>query len=394
MKILFALSRFPYPTDKGDKLRAFHQIRMLSKAHEVYLVCLTREKVSQKELDVVHQLCKEIKVVHLSRSSVLSNMISGTMMGNEPVQTHYFRSEEMKQAIEEMVLRVRIDVCFVQLLRLIFNIPFHLPCSYYLDYMDAFSAGMAKRISVSRWYEKPFVQLEQERLYWYEKDVKDRFDGYSIITQQDADLLNIPDIDVVPNGVDESFFQIEDVPKKYDLIFTGNMGYHPNIQAAKYLVREIKPLLEKKGYRLKICIAGKRPAAEVRALASEDVEVTGFVEDIRTYLWQSKLFAAPLFTGSGLQNKLLEAMAARIPVITTELANAALGAKDGKEVSIGHDAESFATNIAQLMDDTALRQSVGVQGCDYVKQHYDWKACTDILVKRFQELIDKRTIRH
>lgn len=394
MKVLFALSRFPYPTDKGDKLRAFHQIRMLSKAHEVYLVCLTSEKVAKKDLDVIYNYCKEVKVVFLSKSDVLSNVISGTMLGNEPVQTYYFKSEEMKRAIEEVVLRVRIDVCYVQLLRLIFNIPFHLPCSYYLDYMDAFSAGMAKRVFVSKWYEKPFVKMEQERLYWYEQEVKDRFDGYSIITQQDADLVNVPGLDVIPNGVDESFFEIQDVEKKYDLIFTGNMGYHPNIQAAKYLVKEIKPLLDKKGHRLKICIAGKRPAAEVRALASEDVEITGFVEDIRTCLWQSKIFAAPLFTGSGLQNKLLEAMAAKIPVITTELANTALGAEDKKEVCIGYDAQSFAEGIAELMESSSLRQSIGEQGHEFVKQNYDWKACTDILVQKFQELIDKRTIRH
>ncbi|MCR6639000.1 MAG: glycosyltransferase [Sporocytophaga sp.] len=164
------------------------------------------------------------------------------------------------------------------------------------------------------------------------------------------------------------------------------MGYHPNIQASKYLVNRIMPLLNKPD--VKICLSGTSPSVEVQKLEGENVIVTGFVHDIRDYLAKAKIFAAPLFSGSGLQNKLLEAMAMGIPTITTSLANSALGAKPGQEIMVCDDEESFAKAIQQLLADPEYAKEIGAKGRLYIQKNFNWEVSNDLLEKAFRKILN------
>jgi sugar transferase (PEP-CTERM/EpsH1 system associated) len=390
MKILVALSRFPYPIDKGDKLRAFYQIQGLSKYHEVHLVCIADKMPSPAEFNEVKQYCKSIEIIEMGKVQSIFNLFLG-LFNTLPFQVNYFKSNRMKRAIERLLKAHSIDMCYVQLIRLVDNIPFRLNTKYYLDYMDALSEGMFKRVKLSKWYEKPFVKLEAKRLKSFEARAFYYFNGYSIITESDATAFPLDikkRLDIIPNGISSGFFNFRSFPKEksYDIIFTGNMGYHPNVQASKYLVNKILPLMNKQD--VKICLSGTSPSVEVQKLESEKVIVTGFVHDIRDYLAKAKIFVAPLFSGSGLQNKLLEAMAMGIPTITTSLANAALGAKPGQEILVCDDEEAFAKAIHQLLSDPEYAKEIGSKGRLYIQKNFNWDVSNDMLEKAFKRILN------
>jgi glycosyltransferase involved in cell wall biosynthesis len=391
MKILIALSRFPFPIEKGDKLRAYYQIRELSRNNELYVVCLTDKMPTEEEIYEVKKHCKQLDIIQLSFFSRLLNLAKG-IFSADPYQVHYFESSKMKDTIAYLISTNNIDICYVQLLRLFKNIPFELPTKYYIDYMDAFSEGMKKRIQYSHWYEKFIVASEARRLRSFEEKIAPYFDGHSMISQSDTDTFSDKlkaKLDIIPNGVSEEYFvtKTPQIEKEYDIIFTGNMGYHPNIQACKYLVQEILPVLKSKGMKVKICLAGINPAPEVLALKSDEVIVTGYVKDMKEYLIRSKVFVAPLFSGSGLQNKLLEAMAAGLPTLTTSLTNKALKAKDKKEIIICNESIKFAEQIIFLLNHPTEAGELARLGRLFVRENYNWRACNVLLEKSFNNLV-------
>lgn len=391
MKILIALSRFPYPIEKGDKLRAYYQLKELSRNNELYVVCLSEKMPSEEEYNEVKKHCKKLDIIKHSYFSRLINLVFG-IFSKDPYQVHYFESPEMKTRIAYLISTNNIDICYVQLLRLFKNIPFELPTKYYLDYMDAFSEGMKKRLKYSKWYEKFLVNSEARRLRLFEEKIAPFFDGHSMISQSDTDSFSLKlreKLDIIPNGVSEEFFISRSslLEKEFDLLFTGNMGYHPNIQACKYLVQEILPVLKSKGIHVTICLAGINPSPEVLALKSTEVTVTGYVKDIKEYLGRSKVFVAPLFSGSGLQNKLLEAMAAGLPTVTTSLTNKALKAKDKKEIIICNESVKFAEQIIFLLKHPTEANEIARLGRLFVRENYNWRACNVLLEKSFENLI-------
>ncbi len=391
MKILIALSRFPFPIEKGDKLRAYYQLRELSRNNELHVVCLTDKMPSEEEIYEVKKHCKQLEIIQLSLFSRILNIIKA-LFSPDPFQVHFFESSKMKDAIAYLISTNNIDICYVQLIRMFKNIPFELPTKYFLDYMDAYSEGMKKRIKFSRWYEKFFIKEEAKRLRIFEEKVADYFDGCSIISQSDTDTLSEKlkqKLDIIPNGVSEEYFVTKNpgIEKVYDIIFTGNMSNHANIQACKYLVQEILPVLNSKGVKVKICLAGINPVPEVLALKSDDVIVTGYVKDMKDYLIRSKVFVAPIFSGSGLQNKLMEAMAAGIPVVTTSLSNKALKAKDKKEIIICNESVKFAEQIIFLLNHSAEANELARLGRLFVRENNNWRACNILLEKSFVTLV-------
>jgi glycosyltransferase involved in cell wall biosynthesis len=145
-----------------------------------------------------------------------------------------------------------------------------------------------------------------------------------------------------------------------------------------------------KGLNLSVCLAGTSPSAEVLKLQSENVCVTGFVEDIKPYILQSRIFVAPLLSGSGLQNKLLEAMACGLPSITTSLANKALGAAHGHQIYIANTAQAFADRIEYVLKNELVAEKIGNEGKKFIKYHFDWSQTTTLLEQAFEKVVEKR----
>lgn len=374
MKLFVLLSRVPYPLEKGDKLRAFHQLKQLSQKHEIYLFALNDTPLHADALPVLKSFCKEVIVFNLPKIQIIWNIFLA-FISRRPIQTGYFYNAKAQQKINNFINKIKPDHIFCQLIR----VSEYVKSSTYpktLDYMDAFSKGYERRIyTVSALY-RPFYVMEYKRLLNYERSMFDCFDHKIIISKQDRDLINHVEnkkIHIILNGIDTAYFKPVEEEKIYDIIFSGNMSYAPNVQAAEYIVCEILPIVRLKIKNVKLVLAGATPALRVSALASENVIVTGWIKDMRTFYSRSKVFIAPMQIGIGLQNKLLEAMAMKIPCVTSNLANNALNAASGKEILVGASPNEFAQHIITLLENKELANSIAEQGFNFVKTTYNWE---------------------
>jgi polysaccharide biosynthesis protein PslH len=377
MKIFVLLSRFPYPLEKGDKLRAFHQIRCLSAKHEIHLCALNDTSLKPEYISALEPYCRSVNVIDLPFMGRLFNIFRAFING-KPFQVGYFFNQAAKKKIEQLIRDISPDHIFCQLVRVTEYVKAQqIPKT--LDYQDVFSKGAERRSKTAPFYLKPVLKSEYRRLLKYEHQIFRFFNNKTIISVPDRDLIPHPEkekIEVVINGVDTDFFKPLDAAKKYDIVFTGNMGYPPNVHAAEFLVKKILPLVHQTKPGIKVLLAGATPHKTVQSLAGEMVTVTGWVDDIRECYAKARVFIAPMQIGTGLQNKLLEAMAMKIPSITSHLANSALNASPGNEILIGNTAEEFAKLILNLLEDEKLAQSIAENGYRFVHSNYNWQSAT------------------
>lgn len=381
MKIFVITSRIPWPLEKGDKLRIYHQLKHLKKNHEIFLCCLSEERISETELTNLEDICHDYAVVNLKRPLIWWRMFIA-LFSDRPFQVHYFYQRKARKAVYELVNKFEPDHIYCQLIRASEHVKHLHKVPKTLDYMDAFNKGIERRISRSPWYMKSLLRQEFRRLVAYENLIYEYFEKHLIISEQDRDFIFHPkrkDIAVIPNGVDQEFFQPVDRQKKYEIVFTGNMNYPPNVDSAILLARDILPLVKRKVPEAKLLIAGAQPANAVKALASSDVIVSGWMDDIRDAYSESKVFIAPMQIGSGLQNKLLEAMSMGLPCITSALANNALGAEPGKEILIGNNPQEYANHILELLNNQELASNLSDNGLKFIRRQYSWESSAQLL---------------
>jgi glycosyltransferase involved in cell wall biosynthesis len=382
MKLLVILPRFPYPIEKGDKLRAYHQIRLLSQTFEILLVTISHSKVKQADIDKVKPYCKSITIIRQRWVSFAVNLLKALFNG-WPLQAGYYYSSHAQRRIDKLIENEKPDRLYCQLLRTAaYAQNFKGPKT--LDYQDVFSKGIERRIPTAGILMKPLLKLEYQRLQRYEKKLFTQFDHKTIISLPDRDYIMHPErekIVIVPNGVDRKYFSPGKSTITHELIFTGNMGYPPNVDCAEYLVNKVLPIIHRTHPNTRIMLAGASPHTKVKALASDKVTVTGWVDDIRTCYSSAIIFLAPMQIGTGLQNKLLEAMSMRLPCITSSLCNAALGAADGTDILVGDNPQQVANHAVTLLENPSLRLQIAENGFYFSRRNYSWESATEKLAE-------------
>jgi len=384
LKLLVILPRFPYPLEKGDKLRAFHQIKNLANSFEITLCAISDHAISQAHKDKLLTYCTDIEIIRLYRFQIYINLIRALLFGRLPLQVAWFFNRRGRSRIRRIIRDKKPDRIFCQLIRTseyvrdIKNVP------KTLDYMDVFSKGMDRRQNLAPWYLKWVFRLEYRRLLKYEHAIFDHFDEKVIISAQDRDLIVHPhknNIEVIANGVDTEFFHPIDADKDFDILFNGNMNYPPNVEAVEFLVRDILPLVHDKYPETRLLISGASPSSRVKVLRSSHVVISGWVDDIRYSFARSRMMVAPMLISIGLQNKLLEAMAMKIPCITTPLANNALKANEGSDILVGSSAKELADNIVFLLENPAAQKEIGEKGYHYAVNNFNWQSVSTNLAE-------------
>jgi glycosyltransferase involved in cell wall biosynthesis len=253
-----------------------------------------------------------------------------------------------------------------------------------LDFQDAFSKAFERRAQRVAWYSRWLFREEQKRLERYEARMLEEFDNCVIISAQDRDCIknrHRERIVVVPNGVDFEHFCPRVAARQYDVLFTGNMAYPPNVESAVFLVNEIMPLVWKRLPHARLAIVGATPAERVQRLAGPNVLVTGWVDDISEYYAKASVFVAPMLINTGLQNKLLEAMSMGLPCITSQRANSALGGIPGRDIVVCDGPVEYAEAIADLLNDTAKAAQISESGSRFVRARYSWTGATQPLIE-------------
>ena len=390
MKIFVLLPRIPYPLEKGDKLRAFNQIKQLAKHNEIVL-CALNDNPKVSEQDAFHALqpyCQSINFIRITKPQIALGLVRAFLKGL-PLQCGYFYNRKAAKKVNALIAKHKPDILYGQLLRTAEYIR-HKDIPKTIDYQDIFSYGMKRRADIASFVTRPIYNMEYRRLKRHEAAIFDDFDVHSIISEPDRALFpheHRDEILIIPNGVDHDFFKPQEREKKYDLVFTGNMSYPPNVNAVEYLADEIMPIVWKTLSDTKLYIAGATPDPKVKKAASERIIVSGWLDDIRDAYAQSRVFIAPMRIGTGLQNKLLEAMSMRLPAITSPLANASLGAKPKEEILVGSNAEEMANNIITLLTDKEKAERIAQAGFDFTNRVYDWGKATERLEEAMNQAL-------
>lgn len=376
MKVLVLLSRIPWPLEKGDKLRAYHHLKVIAQAHQVVLVCLTDTAVHKDAVEKLSEFCEEIHFVRLSKLGIAWNLFA-TFFNDKPFSVNYFYQKRAQKRVDQIIEKHMPRHLFVQLVRTAEYVKkYHIIPSTF-DYMDAFSTGAKRRIEKAIPGVRYLLKLESRRLKKYENYVFNRFTNKVIISETDRGLIEHPDkneISILPNGVDFNTFKKKDCgAKKFTLVFTGNMSYPPNIKAANYLVQEIVPLVKQSIPEVTVAIAGANPHPAVKRLAQKNITITGWMDHITDAYNFSDVFIAPMEIGTGMQNKILEAMAMEVPCITSALAATAIGATHMENVLIANTPQEYASFVTELTQNAGLRAKIATSAKEFVLKQYDWK---------------------
>jgi glycosyltransferase involved in cell wall biosynthesis len=241
--------------------------------------------------------------------------------------------------------------------------------------MDAFAWGLGRRRAFERGVARAVLGREEALMRRYEREAFGRFDAHTVITAADRDRLAVPDtarVRVVGNGVDATRFAPREMARDYDLLFVGNLAYPPNVKAAEILVHDVLPRVQARRPACRVLIAGTSPGKRVRRLAGPSVDLSGWVDDIAPCYARSRVFVAPLVMGTGLPNKLLQAMAMGLPCVTTTAAREAVGAGDA-QVRAADDPGGIAAEVAAILEDDGHAAHLGDAGRRLVAERFRWE---------------------
>ena len=243
---------------------------------------------------------------------------------------------------------------------------------------------------------KWFYRHECRKMHRNEIDDLSSYDVIFSTSESDRQTFqkDIPDVPnyVIPNGVDTSYFRPSPSYRTNPnaMVFTGMMGYVPNNDGMLYFLDEIFPRVQMQIPDAKIYIVGSHPSEELKQRTTDNIIITGFVDDVRPFVWRSNLFVVPLRMGSGTRLKVVEALAMKKPVVSTSVGCEGIDVEHGKSVLMADDPEAFAENVVRLMQDEELREELTHHGYALVRNKYDWTVIGDKMLEVYEMLEEQK----
>jgi sugar transferase (PEP-CTERM/EpsH1 system associated) len=375
-RILFLAHRVPFPPDKGDRIRTFHQLAHLSARHDVFLACFADGPADPNPAAFLRRRCMEVGVVRRRRAAGLLRA-AGACLSGEPLSCAAYRDPRMTTLLEAWARSGPFDVvtafsaCMapyalaVPARRRVLDLC-DADSRKWLEYSERSLAGLA---SVYR--------LEGRRLCDFERACLHRFDATIVITDRERDSVDprgrCATLAVVGNGVHAPEGGRPPIVADPVISFIGEMSYPPNAMGARWLAEEVWPQVRAEVPEARLMIVGRNPPRGVRRLGRRrGVEVTGAVPEVRPYLRSSRAVAAPLAIARGLQNKVLEAMASGRPVVATSAVCRGLRVQPGVDILMADEAEAFAARLVDLCSDIDLCERIAAAAGRAVTRHYRW----------------------
>lgn len=370
-------SRFPFPPIGGDKLRFFNILKFLSKNHKVYIICFSDGVVKPDRITPYRDYFAEINVVFLPRIQSYINCILGLLKG-QPLQISYYKSKRMAELIKEKINQKKIDLIFVHLIRMAEYVK-DIPIYKILDMTDAQSLNYLRAMAHTTGKWSIIHRFEKDLVFDYEQKIWRYFCKTFVVSPVDQVYLKKFNkefnVEVLPNGVDiEKYpFKLND-HENTQLCFLGNMRTFPNTDAAVWFAKEIFPLVKKEVPSAKFYVVGAEPSRQVLALKKlPDIIVTGKVESVNEYVWNSAVSVAPIRVGAGVQNKILESMALGTPVVTTSVGLEGIEVTKGKDILVADNPSEFAQAVVKILKDRDLRIKISKNARRLIEEKYTWE---------------------
>jgi len=390
MKILYVCHRFPFPPKRGGKIRPFNMIRHLSRSHEVTVASLVRSEDEGRDGQGIKDYCAHFEMALVNAPTQALRMVA-RLPTAVPSSMGYFYSSELAQRIDALLARERFDLIFVHCSSVAQYVVQAREVPKILDFGDMDS---------QKWLEyaqyKPFplslgYRLEAAKLERAERQLAGCFDLCTATTFAEWQTLESYRTGVAtdwfPNGVDADYFKPG--PEAHDvdtLCFVGRMDYYPNQECMFDFCANVMPALRARRPGLKLLIVGADPIPAVTRLGDlPGVTVTGSVPDVRPYLQGSALMVAPLNIARGTQNKILEAMASGVPVVTSAVAAGGVDAKDKEHFLVASTRDQYVDAILGVIENPGERQRLANAGRQRMLSHHAW----DRSMRRLDAIVER-----
>lgn len=373
MKIMYATPSFPYPPDRGDRIRSFHLIKELSRAHDVNLVSFLKSG-DEGSIDFLKKYCKRVETVpfeagHARLKSVLN------VMSRTPQQIFAAASTGMTEAIESVIAEEDVDIIHIHSLQFApYALPYKKP--KVIDLVETMSLMYERMLPHRHDLMSLIYRLENAKVRSYECAALRDFDRVLVMSEPIKEyLLDLgcnANVSVVRVGIDTDYFKPEKTRREPNrIVFVGTMTFYQNVDGIVFFCREVLPLVRREIPDVKLWVIGADPPPEVTALEDQaGVEVTGYVDDIRPYLHSARAFVAPIRIATGLHAKILEAMATGIPVVATPRSCEGMPLADGEEIMLAATPVSFAEKVIKLLKDEHLSEKIAEKGRVLIDNNY------------------------
>ena len=384
----------PYPLLSGGQIRTYNLLKHLQAKHDVTLFSFIRKDEERQYLPELQKFCRQVVVFKRRPAWSLSNVLLAGFSAFPFVMISTYLSKTVRQAIATAINQEQYDVIHAEPFYMMPNIPkTNIPILLveqtieylvYQKYADDFSF----------WPLKPLLYIDIIKLRLWEQYFWRQATRLVAMSDQDRQIMlkatgGAKHIDVVANGVDASYFNTvkHQADKTPTILFVGNFKWLPNKDAATFLAREVWPLIKHQLSRARLWIVGANPTAEIKALGKiPGVTVKGEITDIRSAFARASVLLAPIRNGRGTKYKVLEAMAAGLPVITTPLGIDGLDVTPGQHALIATTASGLAAETVNLLKTESLGEKIAIAAKNLVTQKYNWSIISQNLDRIYQEL--------
>jgi polysaccharide biosynthesis protein PslH len=408
-RLLYFAPKECWPPSTGGQLRNFYLARELAAAGEVvtYLGfsdgrARAADQAGTYEFagrNPVGEWCEKLITLPLETTYTPAKLARG-LIGRTPLPVLNYTTPQMQAALTQLLDESDFDLVHVQGLHL-------------ADYLPLIRAARSRPKVICDWHnveselmqrygeragsapKRAYAALTARRMAGMEKRIVREFDAHICVSERDKEQIMAlgptAPVVVIENGVNVEYFTPKptDPPaKKHRIVFVGSMDYHANVDAVLHFAREAWPLVHQQLPQLTFTIVGRNPAPEVAALGQQpSIEVTGRVRDVRPYLREAFASVVPLRIGGGSRLKILEAMAAGLPLVSSALGAEGIDVRHGENILLAETPAEFAAAIAQICQDETLQRRLAEAGRRLVEAHYDWPAVVANLRALHEELL-------
>ena len=391
-RILYLVHRFPYPPNKGDKVRSFQLLKHLCAKHEVYLGTFVDDPDDEQHLPFLRAMVADLLALPLRPAFAKVRSLIGFLKG-QALSLPYFGNRKMRLWVDKTCAERGVDAVVV----------FSSPMAQYttldpsarpaavqgprlVDFVDVDSDKWAQYARQHRWPMSWIYAREARLLLKYERQIARAADRSFFVSDKEVELFSrlAPEcrgqLESIDNGVDADYFSPDPQrPNPYGaadlpIVFSGTMDHWPNIDAVCWFAAEVLRELQASFPKVKFFVVGRNPSVAVRSLASAGVIVTGTVPDVRPYLQHAAVVVAPMRLARGVQNKILEGMAMARPVVAASACVAAVQAQPREGLIPAGTATDYVAALKELLGKPAVADDIGRRGRARVLQTYNWSA--------------------
>lgn len=403
MKILFITNLLPYPLDNGGKIKTYNTLEILSKDNKIDLISFYENDRDLKYIPMLERVCSEVNVFKraITTNNNIKYMIKlaiKNIFSKIPLVVYKFKDKSVESIIDKKLNRGQYDLVYID----------HLQLGIYLEVIRRYTDNIVldqhncesviilrKQQTEKSLLKRVYLKYEYLRLKRFEGIVLSQVNKIIVLSEEDKREMML-----INNNLEENKFLSISIPVNIDyvkkigrkkrnilnILFLGTMSWYPNSQGIEWFVKNIVPKLEENNFNYKLYIVGKDPSNKLIDVCKKysNITITGFVDNVNEYIELCDVMVVPLFVGSGMRVKILEAMGKGIPVISTSVGAEGIAIEDGINIIIANEQKEFIESLKKVNNEQ-LYKDLQINGMDLFKERYSVAS----LNKKFLTLVEE-----